>query len=67
MKTKTSLCDFTFTFVGYGCYSVTYTSPVTGKQWRTVINSMPLIDLVKNSECPKQKDLDYLKYLCKNK
>lgn len=42
--------DFKFEIVGYGHYRVTYTSPVTGKQWTTVTNNMPLIDATRNSE-----------------
>ena len=33
MKTKTTISDFQFRIAGYGHYKVTYTSPVTGKQW----------------------------------
>ena len=62
---KTQLSDFTFRFSGHGHYQVTYTSPITGKQWTTVTNNMPLIDATKNADNPKRKDLDYLKELCK--
>jgi hypothetical protein len=57
--------DFKFEIVGYGHYRVTYTSPVTGKQWTTVTNNMPLIDATRNSEEPKKKDLEQLKRVCK--
>lgn len=67
MKTRTSIYDFKFQFAGHGHYSVTYTSPVTGKKWHTVTNDMPLIDATKNAEEPKRKDLDRLKWVCKNK
>lgn len=59
------LSNFKFEFSGYGHYKVTYTSPKTGKQWRTVINNMPLIDATKNADNPLQKDLKHLKTLCK--
>ena len=63
--TKLSISDFSFAFSGYGRYQVTYTSPITGKQYTTVTNNMPLIDETKNSEQPKIKDLNELKRLCK--
>jgi hypothetical protein len=58
--------DFDFVFSGYGHYKVTYTSPTTGKQWTKTTNNMPLIDATKNSDVPKIKDLNSLKFLCKN-
>lgn len=64
---KTSKYDFTFLPAGYGHYRVTYTSPATGKEWQTVINDMELIDAVKNNDKPKRKDLEMLKWLCKNR
>lgn len=62
----TSINDFSFAISGYGHYNVTYTSPLTGKEWKTSVNDMSLIDATKNSDQPKRKDLDYLKYVCKN-
>jgi hypothetical protein len=64
---KISISDFEFRAAGYGHYRVTYTSPATDKQWSAVIDDMPLIDATKNSENPKQKDLESLKWICKNK
>lgn len=64
---KIQLSDFTFRFAGYGHYKVTYTSPVTGKEWTTTTNNMPLIDCTKNAESPLKKDLNHLKNVCKNK
>lgn len=61
------LCHFTFVFVGYGQYRVTYTSPNTGKPWVATINDMTLIDKTKNSECPKRTDLERLKKAIKEK
>ncbi len=58
--------DFTFKFAGYGHYTVTYTSPSTGKSWTATTSNMPLIDLTKNEENPKIKDLLALKRLCKS-
>lgn len=60
---KISITDFEFKVTGYGHYNVTYTSPVTGKQWTTGIDDMPIIDATKNSENPKKKDLEYLLHL----
>jgi hypothetical protein len=65
-NTKISLSDFHFSFAGYGHYKVTYTSPVTGKEYTTTTSNMPLIDLTKNAEQPKIKDLIRLKFTCKN-
>ena len=44
MRAKTTISDFRFEFAGYGHYKVTYTSPVTGKQWTAKTNDMPLIE-----------------------
>jgi hypothetical protein len=67
MKTqKTTKADFQFFFSGHGHYKVIYTSPTTSKKWAKVTNDMQLIDATKNEENPKQKDLEYLKFICKN-
>ena len=66
MKTKIKITDFSFQFAGYGHYRVTYTSPVTGKSWTKTTDNMPLIDATKNADEPLKKDLNTLKYLCKN-
>lgn len=66
MKTRININDFSFQFIGYGHYRVTYTSPATGKQWSTTVNDMSLIDATKNAEEPKRKDLEGLKRACKN-
>jgi hypothetical protein len=63
---KTQITDFQFIFSGHGHYKVIYTSPKTGKRWGKVTNNMPLIDLTKNEENPKRKDLEILKFICKN-
>lgn len=63
---KATLRDFDFTFAGYGHYKVTYTSPATGKQWSATISDMELVDATKNSDEPKRKDLEMLKFICKN-
>lgn len=67
MRTKTQISDFNFRPCGYGQYNVTYTSPATGKQWSTRITDMTVIDATKNANEPKRKDLDTLKWYCKNK
>ena len=66
MKRSIEIYDFKFEFAGHGHYRVTYTSPATGKSWSTVTNNMPLIDDTKNEENPKKKDLEMLKWICKN-
>ena len=66
MKTSINISDFSFSFSGYGHYTVTYTSPVTGKKWSKTTNNMPLIDATKNADEPKKYDLESLKYMCKN-
>jgi hypothetical protein len=66
MKNQITITDFNFEFTGYGHYKVTYTSPVTGKQWKTTTTDMQLIDDTKNSDMPKVKDLNQLKALCKS-
>ena len=57
--------DFTFIFSGYGHYKVIYTSPTTLKTWSAVTNNMTLIDATKNTEYPKRKDLEALKWIIK--
>jgi hypothetical protein len=67
MKTqKTTKADFQFLHSGHGHYKVIYTSPATSKKWAKVTNDMPLIDATKNEDAPKRKDLEYLKFICKN-
>ena len=63
---KIQLSDFDFMPSGHGHYKVTFTSPLTGKKWSTITANMPLIDLTKNAESPKQKYLKELKSICKN-
>jgi hypothetical protein len=64
-KRQISISDFSFLPSGYGHYRVTYRSPVTFKEWTTVTNNMYLIDLTKNAEEPKRKDLEQLKRIVK--
>jgi hypothetical protein len=66
MTQKIKRSDFRFMPSGYGHYKVTYTSPVTFKEFTTVTNNMPLIDATKNNDSPKRKDLERLKFICKN-
>ena len=65
VRNKVSISDFRFIFLGKGAYNVIYTSPITGKMWKIRITDMPLIDLTKNSDSPKRKDLEALKAICK--
>lgn len=67
MKTKININDFNFQFIGYGHYRVTYTSPATGKEWSTTVTDMTIIDATKNADEPKRKDLEALKWSCKNR
>lgn len=62
-----SIYDFKFERAGCGHYYVTYTSPVTGKEWTMLTSDMPLIDATKNAEYPKVSDLNVLKRMCKYK
>ncbi len=64
---KVSISDFRFFLEGYGVYRVIYESPVTGGRWQATIDDMTLIDATKNSENPKQKDLENLKRICKGR
>lgn len=65
-RIKISKYDFNFTPVSYGRYKVTYTSPVTGRSWSTTTTDIELIDRTKNTDNPKVKDLEFLKWFCKN-
>lgn len=58
--------DFIFKFVGHGHYNVTYISPNTGRSWTRLIDDMTLVDAVRFTELPKQKDLQILKRKIKN-
>lgn len=66
MRAKTTKYDFTFRPVGHGRYEVTYKSPATGKEWTMQTTDMSLIDATKNAYAPKRKDLESLKWFCKN-
>jgi hypothetical protein len=65
MKKSISLSDFRFMPVSYGRYEVTYTSPVTQKEYTCYTTCMPLIDATKNNDSPKKCDLNALKAMCK--
>ena len=65
MSKTISISDFIFTFIGYGKYKVTYTSPKTNVYWTTITTDMHLIDATRNAEQPMTKDLNRLKELCK--
>jgi len=65
-RARISKHDFRFMPSGYGHYKVTYTSPVTGRQWTAITSDMPLIDATKNCDEPKVRDLNYLKKVCKS-
>jgi hypothetical protein len=60
-----TISDFTFRLQGYGHYYVRYESPYTKRGWTVLTNDMPLIDLTKNAENPRQKNLNELKSVCK--
>ena len=59
------ISDFKFKQSGYGHYLVIYTSPAN-KIFATITSDMKLINLTKNAENPKQKDLVQLKKVCKS-
>lgn len=61
-----SINDFRFKLTRYGRYEVTYTSPKIGKQWKTSITDMKLIDDTKNADEPRQFDLRRLLHLVKH-
>lgn len=63
---RLSINDFQFKPTGYGRYEVTYTSSKIGKQWKTTITDMSLIDDTKNAEEPRQFDLRRLLHLVKH-
>jgi len=65
MKNSISLSNFRFTQIAYGRYNVTYTSPVTRKEFTCTTTHMPIIDATKNSDSPKKCDLKVLKSMCK--
>lgn len=65
-KPPISESNFRFQSEGYGHYQVIFTSPATGKQWSKTSTDMELIDLTKNEDYPKIKDLNRLKRFCKN-
>ncbi len=67
MKNSISLSDFRFMVVSYGRYEVTYTSPVTGKEYTAQTTHMPLIDATKNSDNPTKRDLICLKAVCRKR
>ena len=58
--------DFSFRFVGHGHYKVTYYSPTIISSWSKIVTDMQLIDLTKNEDYPKKKDLIQLKRFVKN-
>ena len=64
-QSSISINNFTFEFAGYGHYKVTFFSTLTNKSWYCVTHDMPLIDLTKNCDNPKQIDLIRLKRTCK--
>ena len=65
MKNPISTTDFSLEKQGYGRYKVTYTSPVTRKQWSCITNDSELIDNTFHCDTPKVRDLNTLKMICK--
>lgn len=63
---KTTISDFEFNFAGHGHYKVTFTSPITGKSWKTTTTDIPLIDATNYENAPKLCDLNELKRICKD-
>jgi len=58
------LSQFTFKLVGYGHYSVTYTTK-RDDYYVAVVTDMPLIDATKNAEYAKLVDIKGLRDLVK--
>lgn len=65
MKNSISTTHFSLEKQGYGRYKVTYTSPVTRKQWSCLTNDSELIDKTFHCVTPKVRDLNTLKMICK--
>ena len=65
MTTCIRKSDFTILPSGYGHWKVTYQSPVTKKEWTSIISKSMLIDAVKNSDNPTIEKLNTLKLLVK--
>lgn len=53
--------DFEFRFMNYGLYWVVYQYPKSKRRIGARVNDMVLLDLTKNCENPRQKDLQALK------
>lgn len=66
MAQQISKADFSFKSSGYGCYEVTYQSPITRKTWSKKITDMTIIDATKNEDFPLKKDLNLLKSIVKS-
>lgn len=66
MKNSICISDFSFMFSGYGHYKVTYTSPITGKEWTATTNNMYIIDMCKGNWDAKKVHLNTLRRICKN-
>lgn len=62
---KIEKSNFTFRPMSIGLYQVSYESPVTGIKWSALVDDMELIDKTKNTEYPKRRDLETLKFHCK--
>lgn len=68
MAKKTQISDFRFQFLSAGHYSITYTSPVTDKEFRIVTTDMQIVDEFKGTETNDHthKRLNWLKSYIKN-
>lgn len=65
MKRVIKKSDFTFRFVDYETYEVTYVSPVTCIEWIALLPNMPLIDAVKYKDKPLRKNMEALRRMIK--
>ena len=61
-----SVDNFTFLFHSQNRCTVTFYSTLTNKDWSATTNNIQLINEIRNSKNPKQKDLLILKNLCKD-
>ena len=62
--------DFGFARLSGGAWSVTYTSPVTGKSWSTLADSpetLRLVEAVRIPDSPRIVMMRQLRALCKSR
>lgn len=65
INNRISKSDFNFLKVGYGRWEVTYTSPVTGKEWRTETTDTRIVDDILHEDEPTQRRMNEVKKFVK--